>query len=239
MTSVWPMLRDHAGLLAQGFLLTVVLASCGIASGLGLAVPLALARQSRNRLVRGAAVALIELLRNMPFVVLLVLVHFGAPRLFVRLAPSTSGVVALALSGASYFAEVLRGAFSSIPRGQTEAGRSLGLTPRATLIAVVAPQMIAAAVPPGRVVAVMLLKDSAVLSIISVPELTHAALRIQAESFETVPVFAMLALLYWVMTLVLSAAVDRLEARTRLRRRSALRGSTVAARYLVLDWRMP
>ncbi|MCW6511814.1 amino acid ABC transporter permease [Lichenifustis flavocetrariae] len=236
MTDAFAVLRDHAGLLAQGLLLTVLLASAGIVAGLVLAVPLALAKLSRHRVVRGLGTELIELLRNMPFVVLLVVVHFGAPRLLIRFAPSTSGVVALALYGAAYFAEVLRGAFLSVPRGQTEGAHALGLTGRATLIAVVAPQTTAAAVPPGRVVAVMLLKDSAVLSIISVPELTHAAMRIQAESFATVPVFAALALLYWLMTLGLSAAVDRLEARTRLRRRTSLRGSTVAARYLALDW---
>ena len=236
MTIVIQLLRDHADLFLRGFALTVVLASGGIVAGLVLAAPLALARQSRHHVLRKGAAALIEVMRNMPFVVLLVVVHFGAPRLQVRLAPNASGVVALGLYGAAYFSEVLRGAFATVPRGQIEGARALGLTRRATLIMVVAPQMFAAAVPPGRVVAVMLLKDSAVLSIIAVPELTHEALRVQAESFETVPVFAVLALFYWLLTFALGALTDLAEARTRQRRRGALHGSPVATRYLMLDW---
>jgi polar amino acid transport system permease protein len=179
---------------------------------------------------------LVEVLRNAPFPVVLVLVHFGAPRLFVRLAPWQSGVVAMSFYGAAYFAEVLRGALAAVPTGQVEAARALGLRWAVLMRTVVVPQMVAAAIPPGRVVAVMLLKDSAVLSIIAVPELTHAALRIQADSFSTVPVFAGLALLYWSMTLAVAAAADRLEAGARARRRIAVQSSTVAARFLALDW---
>jgi polar amino acid transport system permease protein len=96
--------------------------------------------------------------------------------------------------------------------------------------------MVAAVAPPGRVVAIMLVKESAVLSIIAVPELTHAALRIQAETFDTVGVFAALATLYWLLTLAVSALAGRLEAATRVRRQTATRGSALAARYLTLDW---
>ena len=230
--AVW----EHRDLLAAGFVLTVAVALAGIATGLVLAVPLALSKLSPRPWLRWPAIATIEVLRNAPFVVLLVLVHFGAPRLLVRLAPWQSGVVALSFYGAAYFAEVLRAAFASVPGGQLEGARALGLTWQQAMLTVVAPQMVAAAVPPGRVVAVMLVKESAVLSIIAVPELTHAALRIQAESFDTVPVFAALALLYWLMTLAVAGLADRLERGTRVRRRVTMRGSAVAARYLALDW---
>jgi len=229
-------LVQHSDLLASGLLVPAGTSLLGIAAGFLLAVPLALMKLAPRPLLRGPATALVEVLRNAPFVVLLVLVHFGAPRLLWRLAPWESGVVALGLFAAAYFAEVLRGAFLSVPRGQFEAARALGLRGWQALVTVVAPQMVAAVAPPGRVVAIMLIKESAVLSIIAVPELTHAALRIQAETFDTVGVFAALATLYWLLTLAVSALAGRLEAATWVRRRTATRSSALAARYLTLDW---
>ena len=240
-------LIEHRDLLASGLLVTVGVSIIGIVAGLLLAVPLALMKLSRKSWFRWCASAAVEALRNAPFIVLLVLVHFGAPKLLARLQPWQSGIVALSLYGAAYFTEVLRGGFSTVPPGQIEAARALGLKRGQTLLKVTAPQMVAAVVPPARVIAVMLIKESAVLSIIAVPELTHAALRIQAETFDTVEVFGALAMLYWLLTLAVGGGggppppppprAHRLAAATRTRRRATMRGSAVATRYLTLDWR--
>jgi polar amino acid transport system permease protein len=230
-------LERYWPLLAEGLLVTVGVSIAGILVGLALAVPLAAMKLATSRWLRWPAVALIECLRNAPFIVLLFLVHFGMPHLVTRLPAWQSGVLALGLYGAAYFAEVFRAAYLAVPRGQLEAARCLGLRPVAAIRLVVGPQMLGLALPPARVVAIMLLKDSAILSVIAVPELTHAGLRIQAETFDTVAVFGVVACLYWLLTTALSAAGARLEATTRVRRDAGLRQSAVAARYLTLDWK--
>jgi His/Glu/Gln/Arg/opine family amino acid ABC transporter permease subunit len=229
-------LLQNRDLLASGLLVTVGTSLAGIIAAFLLAVPLVLMKLARPAWLRWPAHALIEALRNAPFIVLLVLVHFGIQHLLGRVPPWESGVLALTLYGAAYFAEVLRGAFLSVPRGQIEAAHAVGLSWMQGLVAVVAPQMVAPAVPSLRVVAVMLIKESAVLSIIAVPELTHAALRIQAETFETIPVFAAIALLYWSVTLSAAAVAHRIEGSARAKRSTTLRRSGIAARYLTLDW---
>lgn len=224
-------------LLAAGLLTTVAVSLGGIALALLLAAPLAALKLARRRWLRLTAAAGIEVLRNAPFVVLLFLVHFGVPRLGLRLPAWESGVIALALYGSAYFAEVFRAAFFAVPCGQLEASRSLGLSPLQSIRLVVGPQMLGVALPPARVVMIMLLKDSAILSVIAVPELTHATLRIQAETFDAVAVFAITAALYWLLITSLSALVGSLEREARKQRDTALRRSGVAIRYLVLDRR--
>lgn len=222
-------------LLAGGLLLTAWVSLAGIVLGLVLAVPLAAGKHSRRKLLRMPAAGLIELLRNAPFIVVLFLVHFGAPRLGLRMPAWESGIVALALYGSAYFAEVLLAAYRAVPHGQIEAARSLGLSRLNILRLVVGPQMLGIGLPPGRIVAIMLLKDSAILSVIAVPELTHATLRIQAETFDTVGTFIITATLYWLLATLLGTLLDRLDRGVRERHRDALRGSAVARRYLALD----
>lgn len=222
-------------LLAEGMLMTAVCSIAGIAGGLVLAVPLAAMKLSMRARLRRLATVLVEVLRNAPFIVVLFLVHFALPRLGLRLPAWESGILALALYGSAYFAEVLRAAYLSVPRGQSEAARSLGLSRLRTLRLVIAPQMMPVGLPPARVVAVMLLKDSAVLSVIAVPELTHATLRIQAETFETVAVFTLTAALYWLLTAALVTTIGRFDRAGRTRRGQDLRCSATALRYLVLD----
>nr|WP_246519986.1 amino acid ABC transporter permease [Ancylobacter lacus] len=222
-------------LLADGLLLTVWVSLAGIGLGFILATLLATCRNARRKRLRVPAAVAIELLRNAPFIVVLFLVHFGAPRLGLRLPAWGSGVLALALYGAAYFAEVLLAAYRAVPHGQTEAARSLGLSRLNILRLVVGPQMLGVGLPAGRVVAIMLLKDSAILSVIAVPELTHATLRIQAETFDTVATFIITATLYWLLATTLGALLDRLDRGARDQRRDMLRGSAVGRRYLALD----
>jgi len=199
-------------LLANGLLLTVWVSLAGIALGFVAAIPLAACKHSRRALRRRSAAGLIEVLRNAPFIVVLFLVHFGPPRLGVRLA-----------------------AYRAVPTGQTEAAQSLGLSRWAVLRLVVGPQMVGVGLPPARVIAIMLLKDSAILSVIAVPELTHATLRIQAETFDTLGTFIITAALYWLLATALGGLLGRFDHGASERRRDTLRGSAVALRYLALD----
>lgn len=224
----WPMLAD-------GLLLTVGVSLAGIALAFVAAIPLAACKHSRQTLRRLPASGLIEALRNAPFIMVLFLVHFGLPRLGVRPTAWESGIIALALYGSAYFAEVLLAAYRAVPMGQTEAARSLGLSRCVTLRRVIAPQMVSVGLPPARVIAIMLLKDSAILSVIAVPELTHATLRIQAETFDTLGTFVITAALYWLLAAALGGLLDQFDRGASERRRNTLRGSPVARRYLALD----
>jgi polar amino acid transport system permease protein len=152
-------------------------------------------------------------MRAIPFLVVLLLIHFGAQKI-VRGTPATlTGCAALAIYASAYFAEVMRAAVASVPKGQWEAAAALGLHPALAFYKVILAQMAVVFVPAGQVVAIMLLKESAVLSIITVPELTHSALRIQAETFQTVPTFVFVTLCYWAAITLLSNAALAFEPR--------------------------
>lgn len=225
----------YADLLGRGYLLTVAISFGAIVFALFLAVPLAMLRLGASAKLAWIAVALVEAVRSLPFLVFLLLVHFSMPLIGYRTPAWASGLIALSLYGAAYFSEALRAAYRAVSRGQLEAAAALGLSRTVVLFRVIGPQMVAPFAPVARVNAIMLLKESAVLSIITVPELTHASLRIQAETFATVPTWITVALLYWSITAALATLFTRIERGLSIgAHRRSVRRSEVAARYLDL-----
>ena len=226
-------LVDNWPVLAKGFLITVALSGVAIVLGFLLAIPVAMAKLARHRLVRLPAHLFIETVRNVPFLILLYLLHFGVPFSGFRLPAMVTGTLALALFGAAYFAEIIRGAILAVPRGQMESARAVGMTHWQALREIVAPQLVPALLPPSVNTAQMLVKESAVLATITVPELTYSALLVQGQTFSPVEVFVATGVLYWLISLaIMSGARDY-----RPRRRPASSGSRIADRFLSLDAR--
>jgi polar amino acid transport system permease protein len=228
----WPLLLD-------GFLLTIRICAFAVLLGFAIAIPLALVKLSRSPLLRGAASAVIELLRNVPFLILLFLVHYGLPFTGVRLPAVVTGTVALALFGAAYYAEVIRAAILAVPRGQMESARAIGMSWLRAMREIVAPQTLRFLVPPATNTTLTLIKESSVLSIITVPEVTYAALRVQGQSFSPIEVFVATALAYWGLTALVAAAAGLLERRVGTGQRTAVTRNALAARYLSLERSRP
>jgi len=200
-------------LLLWGLLNTVEFCAISIALGFGVASLIALCRLSRSAILRVPAGAFVEVLRNTPFLVQAFLVYFALPRIGVRLDPVSAGLLVLTLYAGAYFSESVRGAILSVPKGQLEAARAIGMPHLQAMRRIVFPQMLGYLIPSLTNQIIGVIKDSAALSVITVPEVTEAAQTVAGESFSPIETYTMVALLYWALTALLSAGMMRLERR--------------------------
>jgi polar amino acid transport system permease protein len=148
----------------------------------------------------------VELFRGTPLLVQLFLVYSGGPHIGIVLSALTVGIGGLALYGGAYFTETVRGGILGIPNGQIEAGRAFGLTRLQIIRTVILPQMLVLALPPSVNLLIFLLKDTAVLSILTVPELTFEVTGMTLETFAFVEPFLALAIGYWLLVEITAIA---------------------------------
>jgi His/Glu/Gln/Arg/opine family amino acid ABC transporter permease subunit len=150
------------------------------------------------------------LIRGTPFLAQLAVIYFGLPVMGVRLEAVEASILSLALYSAAYFAELLRSAWASVPGGQMEAARVHGISRSQAFWHVQAPQAMAFALPLLGNQVILTIKESAVTSIITVPELTMTAGRIVSTTFSYVMPYALLVLSYWLLTSMVAAAASAL-----------------------------
>jgi polar amino acid transport system permease protein len=214
--SYWP-------LILRGLLLTV--ASSGIALVLSLifGVVIVLARLSLNRLAAYAAIAFVELMRDLPFMVVLFLIFYLLPAFGLKLPAFAVGVITLSLYAGAYFSEIMRGAIQSVPKGQMESARATGMSRVQALHRVIAPQMMGYFLPAATNQAVTIVKESSMLSTITVTELTMVSQIIQGYTYSPIEVFALVSILYWLMCTGVSRIGRKLEEMLQLRLRPATR----------------
>jgi len=200
----------HALLFLKGALITLLISvlSFALASPLGLA--LATLRLYTGRPGRWLAAAYVEVFRGTPLLLQLYVLYFGLADV-IRLDPMTAAVLGLALNYGAYEAEVYRGALSSVPHGQTEAARALGLSRWQALRHVVFPQALRTALPAVTNDFVALLKDSSLISVITVVELTKRMTILAVELRDWITPGLMCAALYFVMSFPLARWARRIE----------------------------
>lgn len=209
----YSLLTSNTDALLAGLWLTVRLCAGGIALGLAGGLVLVALRQLLGARLRPLYQGYVGLFRGTPFLVQLYLVYYGGPHLGIDLSAEQVGLFGLACYGAAYFAEIFRTGFDAVPRGQLEAARDLGLGRLQALRWVVWPQALSRCLPPLVGQTVILIKESSVLSIITIPELTTVAMRIATENFSVLEPYLVLALAYWALTLGVSLVGGRLEHR--------------------------
>ncbi|MGR3513844.1 MAG: amino acid ABC transporter permease [Paracoccaceae bacterium] len=212
---------EYGPRILVGFWLTIKIVVLAIALGLPLGACLALARRSRLAVLRFAATAFIEVFRNTPFIIQVFLIYYVLPFYGLRLPAEQVGVLALAAFGSAYFAEVIRGGIEAMPAGQLESARAIGMTEMQAMRYVVIPQAVGVILPPLTNQMLSLIKESAILSTITVQEMTMTALRIQGETFRPFEAFIMIALLYWLLNEVVAIGMRRLERRFAKRSRQS------------------
>jgi His/Glu/Gln/Arg/opine family amino acid ABC transporter permease subunit len=212
-------------ILLRGLANTVLFCSISILCGFILAIVVALLRLSRRAALRLPALWFIEVIRNTPFLVQAFMIYFALPRLGLRLDATTAGIVVLTVYAGAYFAESIRGAIGSVPKGQFESARALGMPYLRAMRRIVFPQMLGYLLPSLTNQMIGVIKDSAALSVITVPEMSMAAQVVLGVSFSPVETYIMVALLYWALTALLAAGMLQLErrlvTRERLRERPA------------------
>ncbi|WP_345464686.1 amino acid ABC transporter permease [Deinococcus carri] len=181
--------------------------------GLPLALLVALARLSGVPFLRWISGVYVSFIRGTPLLVQIFVVYYGLPSFGLTLSPLVGGVLALTLNAAAYLSETMRAAILSVPRGQWEAALSLGLTRRQTLRLVVLPQAARVALPSLGNTLIGLVKDTSLVSVITVVELLRSAQLVIARTFEPFGPYLAAALIYWVISSALAWVQRRLEAR--------------------------
>ncbi|MFP5503890.1 MAG: amino acid ABC transporter permease, partial [Candidatus Sericytochromatia bacterium] len=206
VAKVWP-------IFLQGLQLTVTLAAAGLVFGLPLGLLLALARLSPFKPVAAFAVVYVELFRGTPLLVQIFFLYFVLPAFGVSMPELLTAILALSLNAAAYIAEIFRSAIQSVPRGQMEAARSLGMTYPQAMREVVLPQATVRAIPPLTNEGVALLKDSSLVSIMGMTELTRTGQELSSRYADPVTVWLTVAVLYLLLTIPLTQVAAYMEKR--------------------------
>lgn len=196
-----------------GLTYTVVIWVLGSMIAILLGFLLGFALSFGNRAIVLPLRGYVELFRGTPLLAQLFLVYYGGPSIGITLDASTVGLLGLGLYGSAYFAEIFRAGFGSIPRSQFEAAASFGIPKFAQLRYVTLPQISVLVIPPSTNLLIVLLKDTAILSILTVPELTFQVTGMTIETFAFVEPFVALAAAYWTLTELVAFLGRRLEVR--------------------------
>ena len=205
-----PVLIRTFPLLMQGLWVTLRIGVVSIVAGLVLGLALALIRLYGPVWTQLLARAYINFMRSIPLLVLLIIIYYALPFVGIRLSPFLSAVSALSLVSAAYTAEIFRAGIEAVPKGQFEASSALGLSYRHMMVDVVLPQAIRIVIPPLTNNCINVMKDTALASVVAMPDLLKQATQAQALAANPSPLIGA-AIIYVAFLLPLVAAVSRLE----------------------------
>ena len=215
----WPLILD-------GFKLTLVIVTGAILLGIPLGGLLAFGRQSRFKTISISATAFIELFRNTPFMIQVFLLFYVLPFYGIRIPANIVGIIGLALFGSVYYAEIIRAGIDAIPRGQLESARSIGMSHWQSMTNIVLPQTMRIILPPIGNQTLSLVKESSILSTITVQELTMSALIVQGQTFRPFEIFIVITLLYWGVNELIATGLRIYERRLKRQSRLVLAGTS-------------
>lgn len=218
-------LQTHLPVLIEGLRVTLQLTVGGALLALALAVAGGLGRRSKRRWLRWPANVYVETFRGTSALVQLFWFYFALPFFGVSLPALITGVIVLGLNSGAYGAEVVRSAIANVPRGQWEAARALNLDEKQTLFRVILPQALPMMLPPAGNLLIELLKNTALVSLITLSELTFTAKVQRAATLDTVPLFALVLVIYFLVAQVLVAGMRRLERNATRHRQERSQGS--------------
>jgi polar amino acid transport system permease protein len=205
LARTWP-------LLMRGLWVTAQLGAASIVAGLALGLAVALTRLHAPAFVRALCRIYIDVFRSIPLLVLLIVVYYALPFVGVRLSPFASAMAALTLVSGAYTAEIFRAGIEAIPRGQFEASAALGLTPRQTMVDVILPQAVRIVIPPLTNNSINVVKDTALASVVAMPDLLKQATQAQALAANPSPLIGA-AIIYILFLWPFVALVSRMERR--------------------------
>ena len=203
LQQAWP-------LLAAGLKVTLGLSAAAFALALAVGIAVGVLR-SESPLFKAVLTPYVEVFRGTPLLIQLFFIYYGLPSVGVTLSSTTAGILGLGLNGGAYISEIIRGALFSVDRGQKEAATALGHSRLQTLRYVVLPQAIRVATPPLVNAFSALLKDSSLVSVLAITELTRASQLIYTRTFRAFEVYLAVGLLYFALIYAVSRLSSRLE----------------------------
>jgi polar amino acid transport system permease protein len=196
-------LLQYLGLFIEGTAVTLGLTAVASLLGIALGIAGACAFKSKHLWLRRLIAGYVELIRNTPFIVQMFFLFFGLPSIGLRLSALQAAALAMTINLTAYAIEILRAGLEAVPPGQSEAGRSMGLSPLLIFGFIVLPQALANVYPAlvGQITITML--ESAVVSQIAVVDLTHVADYIQSRNFRSFETYLVITLIYLVLAVLM------------------------------------
>lgn len=211
------LIQESLPSLFSGLLVTLKITFFSLIFASILGLLFGLMNISKKKLLKGIAVVYIDLIRGTPLLVQAFFIYFGIPSVLdVRINPLVAGVIALSLNAGAYMAEIFRAGIQSIDKGQMEAARSLGLPYGKAMTKVILPQAVRRMVPAIINQFIISLKDTSILSVIGLQELTQNGMIIIARTYKAFDLWAMVGIMYLIIITILSMISKRLERRLNL-----------------------
>lgn len=211
----WPSVLQYLPSLLTGFVITIVLTIVVIVIAAVLGILVALGRMSRVRILSIIFGAYVEFMRSTPLLLQLIYIYFALPFLGIRLNPFVSAIAGLSLNYTAYLSEVYRGGIQSVPEGQLEAAKALGMRSHLIMMKIVLPQAIRIVIPSLGNYLISLFKDTSLASALTVRELMFSGQLIAARTFNYFTVYTIIFILYFVAGYPASLLVRYLEKRGR------------------------
>lgn len=213
------------GFIMAGIGYTLLVSVCAISLACVLAVIGALGRLSRNPIANGMATMYVSLIRGTPLLVQVYMWYLALPQIgraleeyglsgaqfYFTLPAIPAGILALGVCYGAYMTETLRAGIQSIKIGQTEAAKALGMTNRQTMRRIIFPQALRVIIPPVSNEFIVMVKDSSLVSLMGVWELSYRAIKIGRRYFSSLEMLIMAALIYWVMCIILQTVQEKIE----------------------------
>lgn len=207
---------DYLPALMKGAWVTVQVTAFATLLWVPMAVLAGLSRLSRHKSLRAIAGTYVEIFRGTSALVQLFWLFFALPLLGIRLTPLTAGVLALGLNIGAYGAEVVRKAVLAVPKGQKEAAIALNMTPLQRMSRVILPQAVVAMLPPFGNLMIELLKSTALVSLITLSDLTFQGQLLRSATGQTATIFSLILVIYFVMAYAITLVVRVIERRVSL-----------------------
>ncbi|CAH0528924.1 arginine ABC transporter permease ArtQ [Vibrio hippocampi] len=221
-------LTGYSASLLQASWVTLQLAFVSLLVGLLLAVLFAAGEMSRKRVISWPTSAIVTVIRGLPELLVVLFIFFGSTQVlflitgdFIEVSPFLSGVIALSLIFASYASQTIRGALKAVPKGQREAASALGISRPRTFLRIVLPQAVKHALPGLTNQWLVLLKDTALVSLIGVTDLMKQAQLTSAATHEAFTWYATAAVVYLLITLVTQKVVKIIDKRFSIQEQSS------------------
>ncbi len=206
MTFDITVITDHLPEVMSGFGTTILATAVSCIIGMGIGLVLALGLTAKAAIFRYPVRLFVEVIRTTPFLVQLFLLYYGGPSIGIYLEPLQAGIIGLAIYGSAYYAEIFRAGFQSIPKGHLEVAQMMGFSTGQIIWRIQVPQMMVLIVPALVNTTIILSKETAVLSIVTVPELTFVLTGIGSQTYAYAETLLVLSLAY----LILAEATSRL-----------------------------
>jgi polar amino acid transport system permease protein len=197
--------------IMQGSLITFYVSAFSIALAVFLALVGALGRLSKNPIANAASGFYISLIRGTPLLVQIYIWYLGLPRLAIVLDPRVAGILALGVNYGAYMTEIFRAGIQAIGVGQREAAQALGMTGGQTFRRIILPQAFRIVIPPIGNQFIAMMKDSSLVSVMAVQELTWRANKVGRQYFRGMETFIIAAAFYWILTVIFQLLQGRLE----------------------------